>query len=200
MSTILKIGLLLTIAAAPVALQERARLCAEPARLDGGMSKTSSGERESIWAYDERCLFERKRTSPGGAVVTERGRVTTPVLTAKGWALGECVTFRRTQTERGSTEVYFQCTGDHRKSREVETRADGVIVTRIFDEQTGRLDRAYTDRPTIGSEHAFRRERFDPDGGVTEVVDYVARDRASCGPLGWPPDPTASDMPGPWKQ
>lgn len=82
--------------------------------------------------------------------------------------------------------------------REIEARGDEVIVTRVFDEHTGNLDRTCTDRRTIGTEHSLRRERFDGDGGVIEVIDYIAQERTSCGPVGWPPDPTARDIPGPW--
>lgn len=189
MSTILKIGLLLTIAAAPVALQERAKLCAQPRSIDATFSIAVRRDVGMHWLDRNQCSFQRVFAPDAGVSLVEWGRVTEPVRGKAGWILGECITHRRVQREHSMVESSFRCTPPQLKVREVETRFDGTTTTSVFNSDSGVLEHRFTDRVLFDREHALRCEWFAPDGGVAEVIEYGVRTRDGCVPLGAPAQP-----------
>jgi hypothetical protein len=183
-----KICLLLALAAAPDWMVERARLCGQTRTVED-VIRFAPSDANPAFHDPNGYVFVRSSGSDGGVAITESGHVTAPVKTPKGWALGECITSRRTQTTTSLVEVTLSCEHANQKLREVETRNDGMVVTRVFNAQTGIIERVFTDRRLFDGKYVTRCERFAPDGGVSEVIEYGVRTGTGCAPIGAPSGP-----------
>jgi len=183
MSGITKLVVLLGLATAPPWMVERAKQCAQT-RTAEEVFRFAPSDMNPTFRDPTRCFFERSSGTDGGVFIVESVHVTSPVQSKKGWVLGECVTARRTQTRTSVIEVTLSCEHPNQKLREVETRTDGVVVTRVFNHQTGVLERAFTDRRLFDGKFITRCEQFSSDGGVTEVIEYGTRVGDACVPVG----------------